>query len=968
MPPAALLPFAAVSGLAAGILLSELAGPGIVRPLATGAVVGAACGVLLAVAGGRRAAMLTLLAAACVGGAALGVVRGGTVALATGPGSIASLIGAGEVDLAGVAVDDPRPREDRQQLVLGELRTDAGATVNGRLLLWLPRGIELRAGDRVSVRVTLEEPRDFDGFAYREYLARQGIGAIGRASDATVTPGSGPIAVLAGIRRLLRDGLNAVVPEPEAALGAGILLGIRSGIAPEIDDAFADAGLTHVVAISGWNIAIVAAVVAAVVAPLGRHGARRWASAGIGVGAVAGYVVLTGAGPSVVRAALMAGAMLLVRLGGSRAHAASALCAAAGVMLLAAPAVLWDVGFQLSLLATGGLIWFGGAIEGRLCWLPALVREPIALTLAAQLTTLPVLLVNFERLSLVAPIANVVVVPIVPFAMLACGLAAVAGAVPVPILGEIAGWAFGGAAWLALHVMIAAGLSFASVPAAAIDVTVPAPLAVAWYPCLGLAWWSMRSAPANGPRELVLVPGVARGPGHTRAARAVREVVRPRWLVAALLLVLLLTSLAGRPDGRLHLFALDIGQGDAILVRTPDGVTMLVDGGPDPELTLREIGASLPWDMRRIDVVLLSHPHQDHVAGLVEVLRRYRVELVLHAGIAFENAAYHQFLADAASRRIGVQLARAGARLALGAMTSLEIVYPAEADAAAPLPEGDINNGSVVAVLRYASFSVLLTGDAEAPIEAALLDRGLVPDVDLLKVGHHGSASSTTPPFLAAAAPEVAIISSGVDNEYGHPAPETLATLANLPGVAVLRTDTDGRIEITSDGQRYTARSESGALVALTDDGAVAAARDAATIGAWPSPISPPPGACSARRGCPMASSSIPRAFGAWRSRRRAWSSRPGSRSTADSSKRRRSSTTSTRRGSAAMEASTGSSAHGCSPRWAMTSSRSRSPPTRSVACSTTTASRSAGHLCCSPSQTATWPRSSSPSTSGCRT
>jgi competence protein ComEC len=967
MSPAALLPFAAVTGLAAGILLSELGGPEVGRPLAAGTAVAAASGALLAAAGGR-VAMLAVLAAACIGGAAVGVVRGGTVALATGPGSIVSLIGAGEVELSGVAVDDARPREDRQQIVLGELSTDADAPVDGRLLLWLPRGIALGAGDRVDVHVTPEEPRDFDGFAYRAYLARQGIGAIGRATDAMVTPGSGPVAILAGLRTVLRDGLNAIVPEPEAALGAGILLGIRSGIAPEIDGAFADAGLTHVVAISGWNIAIVAAVVAAIVAPLGRHGAGRWASAGIGVGAVAGYVVLSGAGPSVVRAALLAAAMLLVRLGGSRAHAASALCAAAGIMLVAAPAVLWDVGFQLSLLATGGLIWFGGGIEGRLRWLPPLLREPIALTLAAQLTTLPVLLVNFERLSLVAPIANVAVVPIVPFAMLACSLAAVAGAIaaalPVPLVTDVLTWGIGGAAWLGLHLMIAAGLAFAAVPAAAIDVTVPAPLAVAWYPCLGLAWWSMRSPPAGDTREVRLVPGAAAERRPARLTRALREALRPRWLVAALLVVLSLTSLGGRPDGRLHLFALDIGQGDALLARTPDGVTMLIDGGPDPELSLREIGASLPWNVRRIDVVLLSHPHQDHVAGLVDVLRRYRVGLVLHAGIAFENVAYDQFLADAESRQIKVRLARAGDQLALGAATSLEVVYPTEADASAPLPEGDINNGSVVAILRYGGFSVLLTGDAEAPIEGALMERGLVPDVDVLKVGHHGSASSTTPTFLAAAAPEVAIISSGVDNEYGHPAPETLATLASVPGLAVFRTDTDGRIEITSDGQTYTARSESGALVAQTDDGATAAPSDAATIGTWPFPISPPPVACSARRGCLTGSWSTPRVSVAWRWPRPAWSSRPGSRSTVASLRRRGCSTTSTRHESAAMAASTASSRRGCSPIWATASSRSRSPPTRSAASSTTSASRSAGRRCCSPSPTATSPKSSSPSTS----
>jgi competence protein ComEC len=145
-------------------------------------------------------------------------------------------------------------------------------------------------------------------------------------------------------------------------------------------------------------------------------------------------------------------------------------------------------------------------------------------------------------------------------------------------------------------------------------------------------------------------------------------------------------SVLGRPDGRLHVTALDIGQGDAILVETPTGATMLVDGGPDPELTLRRLGANLPFHVRRIDVLVLSHPHQDHVGGLVDVLDRFEVGAVLHAGIAFENAAFDRLLADAGDASIPVGLARAGGVLALDGVTSVEILYPTEADARAPLP------------------------------------------------------------------------------------------------------------------------------------------------------------------------------------------------------------------------------------------------------------------------------------------
>ncbi len=874
----------------------------------------------------------------------------------TGATSVAMLVDGDDHQVVGTVVDDPRPREDRLQLVLGDLATAIDGrvrTLSDRLLVWLPRGVDAGAGDRLLVTSRIELAEDFDGFAYREYLARQGIAAIARADSAEVAgEASGPTAVLAGLRSMLLGGLNDLVPEPEAALGAGILLGVRSAIAPEINDAFATAGLTHVVAISGWNIAIVAALVAAAVRPLARRPGGRWSTSALAASTVGGYVLLTGASPSVVRAALMALAMLVARLGGSRAHAASALALAALAMLLAAPPVLWDVGFQLSLLATAGLVFFGTSVERRLHRWPGWIREPVALTVAAQLTTLPVILVNFERLSLVAPIANVLVVPFVPIAMLFSALASVAGvldrSIPLPVVGDALGWLAGGAAWLVLRVIVWLGTTVASVPHAAVDVTVPPALAVAWLPMLALASWAIRD-PAAAPAA----PSPDEAPG--RLGMALRRLARPGPIGLGLVALLLATSIASRPDGLLHLTVLDIGQGDAILVEAPDGGTMLVDGGPDPELTLRRIGANLPFFARRIDLLVVSHPHQDHVAGLVDVLDRFRVGAVLHAGIPFGNAAYDRLLTDAANARVAVALLRTGQALDLGAGVTARVLYPTQEDADAPLPEGDINNGSVVLRVEFGGFSALLTGDAEAPIESALASRGLLEPVDVLKVGHHGSNSSTTPGLVDAIHPSVAIISSGAGNEYGHPAPETLATLGARPGIAVFRTDLQGDVEVVTDGI---------ALRVRTDDGwssSVLVHRRAATgrIRPWPSRIEIPPVSCWPAPGCPTASSSTRRAWPVWHARVPASWPKPRSRSTARWSKRPRCCTTSTRRRSAGPVASTVWSGLGGSRRRGSRSSRCRSPPTRCTRSSTTIASRSAGPRSSWPSQTGTWGRPS---------
>jgi competence protein ComEC len=950
----------ALAGLGLGILAADAGiGPPIWAVIGGGLALAV---VSFAVGGGRsRWPGTIVLAGILVAFGGVGTWRhaASKAAMAPGTWSVAALIDGQEHEVLGTVMDDPRPREDRVQLVLGDLvaQLDGRAgPLDDRLLVWLPRGVRVVNGDRLRVITELEEPEDFDGFAYRAYLARQGVGAIARPRVADVVDrASGPATGAATVRAALLRGLNRMVPEPEAALGAGILLGVRASIAPELNAAFATTGLTHVVAISGWNIAIVAALVAAVVRPLGRRPGGRWTTSLVATSAVAGYVVLVGASPSVVRAALMAGCMLVARLGGSRAHAVSALQLAALLMLLVAPQVLWDVGFQLSVLATAGLIWFGAPVERRLAVWPAWVREPVALTLAAQLTTLPVILVNFERLSLVAPLANVLVVPFVPLAMLFSAVASVAGVLDsvahVPGVGDTLTWFAGGTAWLVLHVIVGLGSVLASLPLASLDVSIPPALAVAWLPMLGLASWALRTPDPQPIDRETMTAG-----GNGAVAAIVRRTLRPLPVAAFLLATLLTLTSAARPDGRLHVTILDIGQGDAILVEAPSGATALIDGGPDPDLTLRRLGAGLPFFVRSIDLLVLTHPHHDHVTGLIEALDRFRVGAVLHAGIPFDNPAYDRLLADATLARVPVALARTGQVLELDATTTLTVVYPTAADAAAPLPEGDINNGSIVMLLRHGGFTALLTGDARAPIEATLLERGLLPTIDLLKVGHHGSASSTTPGLLDVIRPTLAVVSAGRGNPYGHPAPETMARLGARPDVAAFRTDRDGDVEIVSDGSGYQVRTDAGGRGAPHP---VHAAGATASIGRWPSPTDPRRDACWPMPRCPKGSWSTPRAWPAWPLPPPPCWLRRESRSTACSSRPRRCCTTSTSSRFEPPVGSTGSWVRVASRRRGTPSSRCRSPPIRSAACSTTSDSRAAGRRSWWPWPTATWPASS---------
>jgi competence protein ComEC len=905
-----------------------------------------------------------LVAAALLFGTALGGVRGLATTPPGGPGSVDVLAADTTWRVTGSVADEPTPRGEAIDLVLDDLRL-AGGPLAGRVLVRVPRAAAVMAGDRVAVEVSIRppDPADDEGMAYRERLRRQGIGAVGRAFEiAVIGHRSDPLTDSFGsVRRWLLEGLVATVPEPEASLGAGILLGVRAGIDPAVRDAFAVAGLSHVVAISGWNVAIVVVLIGALTRRLRRRAGPALPAA-VAVLAVAGYVVLVGASPAVVRAALMAGALLVSRLGGSPAHAGSALMAAVVAMLVISPAALWDVGFQLSALATGGLIVLSGTLEQRLGRWPAWIRTPVALTVAAQLATLPVLLATFEQVSLVAPLANVVVVPLVPAVMAGSALAAVVGglaaAVPLPGISDAAAWFAGGAAWLPLRALIAAGTAAAELPLAALPVTGGPWLTLAWYPLLGLAArrLSRRSDPGPpmaSPLEVAGRPGVPQVvlPEAAAFATALTWVGRPRRAAAGLVLVLTVATVLTGPDGRLHLTVLDIGQGDAILIETPDGTTALIDAGVDPDLTLRRIGQALAFHEREIEVVILTHPHQDHLGGLGEVLRRYEVGLFVDGGRPLHGEPHHQVL-TAAQREPGARVtaARAGEVIPLGHGAELEILFPAADDIARALPDGDINNASVVALLRYGRFSALLTGDAEAPIEALLADRGRLGPVDVLKVGHHGSDSGTTDAFLAVVQPSVAVISAGLDNQYGHPHRSTLENLEQVPGLTVYRTDREGDVEVVTDGQAYWVVTRRGqtAPTPARGDGTVRTGR----IEPWPCPTDPLPASCSPPTTHPIGWSCIPRALPGWQPKPRGSWPATGSRSTRSWWRRRAGCTTSTRwrHGPTAATDWRGPSA---SPPWATGTWPTRSPPIRSPPCSIPNGPRAAGRPSVSRSPTA---------------
>ncbi len=699
------------------------------------------------------------------------------------------------------------PREGRQVATLRSIGQapddpDGEATVAStlRLAATLPRYPPVEPGDIVSVEGRAQERPDS---SYGRYLERIGAWGTLQVDRLEHLPGpDGPGRRLEGWRREAGTALTRVLPEPEAGLAAGILIGLRDRVDREVAAAFTTAGVSHVVAISGWNIAIVAASIAAIAGRLGRR--RR---AILTVVAIATYVAFAGASPSVLRAGVMAGVVLLARESGRPERAAAALAWAVVLLLLADPRLVADAGFQLSTLATAGLIaWatplterIGGLAGGRV---PGWLAESLGVSLAAQAATLPIVLAAFGRLALIAPAINLVVVPLVAPVMavgvvaLLAGLAVGAG-LPAVIGAAIALPAFVGLRVMVSLVGIAAGVPYASVE---LDPPVATAAAVALTIGAGVLITRRRGRQAQGPPPRAR-PADPTAPILPRAsARDVSGSGRRADRLVATVLVVAVACVgavaASRPPGVPRLVVLDVGQGDAILVEGSRGGRLLVDGGPDPDRLLVELDQRVPpWD-RRIDVVVLSHPHEDHVAGLALLMDRYRVGRVLEPGMRGPGPGYAAWL-----ERLGGDAApshgviAAGDRLRLDDVT-LDVRWPIAGAVPREPPDGGtaINNVSVVLLGRVGERRFLLAGDVEEDVDPSLLAAGL-PQVDVLKVAHHGSRTATTEAFVAATRPRIAIASAGRDNRYGHPARATIERL-ETSGARVLRTDVDGTVTV----------------------------------------------------------------------------------------------------------------------------------------------------------------------------
>jgi competence protein ComEC len=760
---------------------------------------GAITALALALWASQRIALARTTLAVALGIAAVA----GRCALASGSPAPAAALPSGDGPWVAVVQGVGSPRAGSRPAVV-QLATEPPASV-AATLPWYPVVVP---GDRIELRGRIRAPPPDD---YGAYLAR--IGAIGtlRADGLRVLPPLDSIqATLEGLRRTAAAGLDRAMPEPESGLAAGVLIGLRDRVDRDLAADFTTAGASHVVAISGWNIAIVASTLGAIAG-----GLRRRRRAALTALAIVLYVAFVGPSPSVVRAGVMAGVALLARELGRPGTAAIALGWAVTALLLLDPGYIDDAGFRLSVLATAGILAWGSSLTARLAG-PAPGRprrwlaDILGVSLAAQLATTPIVLLDFGRVSLVAPAVNLIVVPLVPPAMaagaLALGVGVLAGLGVPAIMATLVGLP----AWAMYAAMVATVRAGAGLPLASLQLVPPWDLMAAMMSLvaiLAFARWGDRALDAarrvgrspsgHRPAQRV-VTGTAGGlrreeaHGASRAARLAAVILAGSTIALAVVLV-------HRSDALVHVTILDVGQGDGILVEGERGGRLVIDGGPDPARLLVALDERLPpWD-RRIDILILTHPHEDHVAGLPAILARYRVGRVYEPGMRGPGPGYQAWVAAFAQGGPPRGRLSTGDRLRLDGI-AFHVLWP-DANRVPDLPADGgtaINNVSIVLLGDVGQQRFLLAGDIEEGVDPVLLQRGL-PRVDLLKVAHHGSRTSSTSAFLAAVQPTVAVVSAGAGNPYGHPAPATIDRL-HAAARSTYRTDTDGTVEVTFDG------------------------------------------------------------------------------------------------------------------------------------------------------------------------
>ena len=720
----------------------------------------------------------------------------------------------GTTVIEGMVATEPEPGNTSSTFQLSASKLQTNGTyeeVSGKALINVLRYHEYHYGDVLRITGKLETPSQSDDFNYKDYLARQGIYSIinyPRIEILDTGEGFKPLAWVYSLRNRLSQSLSQALPEPQASVAQGILLGMRGNIPYSLNQAFSRTGTMHVLAISGINITIVIGMLLA--AGIWLFGKRYSIYIWLALLIIWLYALLTGMNPPVVRGAIMGSLFLIAEFLGRQSSASIALTFAAAVMVGIEPQVLWDVSFQLSFLAMAGLIFMSPYLQswgrkgvmatagkkGTAAALGNFMTDSFAVTLAAILATWPIIAYYFHIVSFVGLPATFFAVLALPGIIITAALTGAVGLI-APAVAQVIGWI----SWLFISYFMLVVRAFDAVPFSSIRLeSIEVWQIWIYYVLLAVIVVAIYyRSQLTGLFHLI----VSKISPQVSKASAMASKVPKKWVISPLLIasILIWVAILNAPDDKLHVSILDIGQGDAILVQTPSHQNILIDGGPSPRAIDLELSKKLPFWDRTIDLVILTEPQADHMTGLTEVLRNYKVRQVFEPDIAYDSATYQQWLSLVESDEFGHQIAHAGQKIELGGGIKVDVLHPPS-----PLLQGtsdDVDNNGLALRLSWNRVSFLFTSDIGKEAEWYLIAQRANLKSTVLKVAHHGSLTSTSEQFLAAVNPEIAVISVGTDNRFALPRAEVVDRLVTCLGSdSIYFTSTHGTIEFITDGER----------------------------------------------------------------------------------------------------------------------------------------------------------------------
>lgn len=721
---------------------------------------------------------------------------------ATKPHSIAGMASRAALSIEGVIRYRPTVSAAGGSLVIRTervFRERDAVPVTGDLLLYVSEGdITLMRGDRVrflarvSVPQLLGLPGEFDFPRYLAYQGIDGIGRVARQQDIVLIKGAAEDSLLRridGVAAGLGDFIRTAVPGTAASsVLTALLIGDQKRIPAELNDAYTRAGVNHILSISGFHVGIIACFIVLTALMLATrseylalHLNLRRTVVLLSLPAMLVYLFLTGGAPATTRSVIMLAAFALALYAERESDPVNVLLTAALLLVAPHPPALFDISFQLSFLALWGIIVFVPKILALFerppgSRLKTVIQFVAAACAATAATAIPVLF-SFNMVSFNGIVSNFLIVPLLGYGAVLAGFCALPLAYLWSPAATVLLWA---AAWM-VELSNWLVLRFARLPVLRFH---------------GMSSWDMLLFFAFMCSVTFLRPG---------RLRASVCVLLP---VAAVLLHL---SVPTGGDGRLHVTMLSVGQAESLLIRLPDGGTMLVDGGGYLHDTGRDFGerilapALFKLGVRRIDYLLLTHSHPDHIGGLPYLARTLEVKNFWEAEPGGSGELYGQLRTSLRDARTPVRLFSVGDEIQLGGAVRLQVLSPPKSREGDPRASDDmgLNEHSLVFRLSYGSFSLLSTGDAGFAAEDAICASGADIRSTVLKVGHHGSRFSTSPEFLRRVAPRAALISAGSNNSFGLPSPVTTNQLERH-GIRTYRTDRDGTIELVSDGTAWS--------------------------------------------------------------------------------------------------------------------------------------------------------------------